>query len=223
MNTERTSLEKRAAKHAALADPARLRIVDMLALADRSPGELQAKLGMTSNLLAHHLRVLDRAGLIVRTRSEGDRRRSYLHLRPSALDGLLATPALTARRVVFVCSGNSARSPLAAALWSQNSRILATSAGTHPAAAISSKAIATAERHGLHFDPHTPRSLDGVLDAEDLVVAVCDRAHEALRSSDALHWSVPNPGRVGSDAAYDVAFEDLARRVRGLAPRVVQA
>ncbi|MBO1901844.1 helix-turn-helix domain-containing protein [Leucobacter weissii] len=220
MNIERTSLEKRAATHAALADPARLQIIDLLTLADRSPGELQVALGLTSNLVAHHLGVLDRTELIVRSRSEGDRRRSYIRLRPSALDGLLPTPVLAARRVVFVCTGNSARSPLAAALWAQASPIPATSAGTHPAAATSSKAIAAAERHDLPFGPHTPRDLGGVIGEGDLVVTVCDRAHEELVYADALHWSVPNPGRVGTDAAYDATFDEIARRIARLSPQL---
>jgi ArsR family transcriptional regulator, arsenate/arsenite/antimonite-responsive transcriptional repressor / arsenate reductase (thioredoxin) len=37
---------------------------------------------MPSNLLAHHLRVLEEAGLVTRHRSEGDKRRSYLRLVP---------------------------------------------------------------------------------------------------------------------------------------------
>lgn len=220
MNTEQTSVEKRAAKHAALADPARLRIVDLLARTDLSPGELQIELGMASNLLAHHLGVLDRAGLIVRTRSEGDRRRSYLHLHPSGLDGLLPAPTLAARRVVFVCTGNSARSPLAAALWAQSSPIPATSAGTHPAAETSPKAVAVAERRGLPFDPRPPRDIDGVIGEDDLVITVCDRAHEELHRPETLHWSVPNPSRVGTDDAYDAAFDEIARRIDGLRPQL---
>ena len=82
-------LERRSRVHGALADPSRLRIVDTLSLGDASPKELQAMLGMPSNLLAHHLHVLEGAGLLFRHRSQSDRRRSYLRLVPSALDGLL--------------------------------------------------------------------------------------------------------------------------------------
>ncbi|MGI6877540.1 helix-turn-helix domain-containing protein [Microbacterium sp. gxy059] len=220
MNTEQISLEDRAARHAALADPARLRIVDLLTVADRSPSELQIELGMTSNLLAHHLGVLERAGLIARTRSEGDRRRSYLHFRPSGLDGFPLTPILSAQRIVFVCTGNSARSPLAAALWEQGSSIPATSAGTHPAAATSPKAVAVAARRGLRFDPPVPRDIDGAIGKDDLVITVCDRAHEELHRPEALHWSISNPGRVGTDAAYDAAFDEIARRIDVLRPQL---
>ncbi len=117
--------------HAALADPARLLITDTLAEGDASPSELAAMLAMPSNLLAHHLRVLEQAGLIARHRSEGDRRRTYLRLVPGALDTLASPPARAARRVLFVCTANSARSHLAAALWRRASKVPAASAG-HP-------------------------------------------------------------------------------------------
>ena len=73
--------QRRARLHAALGDPVRLAIVDRLAVADASPGNLGASLSLASNLLAHHLGVLDDAGVIRRVRSEGDRRRSYVTLR----------------------------------------------------------------------------------------------------------------------------------------------
>ena len=132
MSVERnSSLARRAAVHAALADPARLAITDTLLAGDASPSELAGMLAMPSNLLAHHLHVLEQAGVITRRRSEGDRRRTYLRLIPGALDSLAAPPARAARRVLFVCTANSARSHLAAALWRRASTIPAASAGTH--------------------------------------------------------------------------------------------
>src|ERR1035438_3071206 len=137
MNTEQMAdVTARAAVHAALADPARLLITDTLAVGDVSPSELAAMLGMPSNLLAHHLHVLEQTGLLTRRRSEGDRRRSYLRLVPGALDSLSRPPSRRARRVLFVCTANSARSHLAAALWRRASKVPAASAGTHPAVAI---------------------------------------------------------------------------------------
>ena len=82
MNTERLPLAERARIHAALGDPARLAIVDTLVAGDAAPGELGAALDMPTNLVAHHLKVLEDAGLVVRTRSEGDRRRTYVRLCP---------------------------------------------------------------------------------------------------------------------------------------------
>src|SRR5262245_61277213 len=113
----------RARVHAALGEPARLAIVDALALGDASPGEVGRALGLPTNLLAHHLNVLAEAGVIERSRSEGDRRRTYLRLRPQALTTLLPAPVQPAPRVVFVCTHNSARSQLAAALWATRSPV----------------------------------------------------------------------------------------------------
>src|ERR1035438_1126286 len=99
MTTEQMAdVAARAAVHAALADPARLLITDTLAVGDVSPSELAAMLAMPSNLLAHHLHVLEQAGLLTRRRSEGDRRRSYLRLVPGALDSLSRPPSRRARR-----------------------------------------------------------------------------------------------------------------------------
>ena len=131
-----SDLARRATVHAALADPARLQITDTLLAGDASPSELAAMLAMPSNLLAHHLHVLEQAGIITRRRSEGDRRRTYLQLIPGALDSLAAPTARAALRVLFVCTANSARSHLAAALLRRASNVPAVSAGTHPAAAI---------------------------------------------------------------------------------------
>jgi hypothetical protein len=52
----KATLEMRAARHAALGDPARLAIVDELSVSDRAPVELRRRLDMESNLLAHHSR-----------------------------------------------------------------------------------------------------------------------------------------------------------------------
>ena len=220
MNIEETCLAGRVARYAALADPVRLRIVDLLTLGDVAPVELQGELGVSSSLLAHHLNQLEQAGLIVRTRSEADRRRTYLHLAPGALDGLTPSPMLGVRRVVFVCTGNSARSQLAAALWHGSSDIPVASAGTHPAAQIEPGAIAAADRHGLTLRARAPRALDDVLGADDFVVTVCDTAHEELGDAGCVHWSVPDPVRDGTDAAFDAAFEDIAARIQSLALRL---
>src|SRR5437773_859154 len=95
-------LRRRAAVHAALSDPGRLAIVDTLSRGEASPGELGRSLGMATNLLAHHLCVLEDVGLVRRHRSEGDRRRSYIALARDLPDALhpVATD-LRADRVVF--------------------------------------------------------------------------------------------------------------------------
>jgi protein-tyrosine-phosphatase len=216
------ALRRRAVLHAALSDPARLAIADALSFGDASPSELQKALGMPSNLLAHHLKVLQEAGLLTRQRSEADRRRTYLRLVPSALDGLAPAGRRPVSRVVFVCTQASARSQLASSLWRRVSAIPAVAAGTHPAARINPGAIAAAQRHRLPLPRVRPRHLDevGVDEAADLVITVCDHAHEELGARPDVHWSIPDPVRVGSPEAFDTALTELSRRVADLAPRL---
>jgi protein-tyrosine-phosphatase/DNA-binding HxlR family transcriptional regulator len=221
MSAERTSnVARRAAVHAALADPARLAITDTLLTGDASPSELAAMLAMPSNLLAHHLRTLEQAGVITRRRSEGDRRRTYLRLVPGTLDSLAVPPPRPARRVLFVCTANSARSHLAAALWRRASTVPAVSAGTRPAERIDPGAIAAAGRHHLPLPRIRPRHITEVEDNGDLVVTVCDLAREELGGQAAVHWSVPDPVPAGDPASFDAAVTDLSDRVGGLAPRL---
>jgi len=122
-------LVRRARMHAALGEPVRLAMVERLLLTDASPGELGAAYGLATNLLAHHLKVLQAAGLVRRVRSEGDARRAYVQLRlddpevtglvgrqagvvgaVAGEGGPVAPEAIAADRVVFVCTHNSARS-----------------------------------------------------------------------------------------------------------------
>ena len=188
----------------------------MLLLGDASPSELAARLVMPSNLLAHHLKVLENAGVVSRHRSEGDRRRTYLRLTGSALDQSVPTN-LAPERVVFVCTANSARSHLAAALWRRASAIPSASAGTHPAERIDPAAIEAAHRHGLPLPRVRPRHLNDVVADGDLVVSVCDLAHEELGRLSRLHWSIPDPVRVGTAPAFDTAYEEIENRVADLA------
>ncbi|MBO1267575.1 metalloregulator ArsR/SmtB family transcription factor [Arthrobacter cavernae] len=214
------SFQARAAKHAALADPARLRIVDLLTLGDLSPTELQAELGMPSNLLSHHLRTLEDAGLATRRRSEADRRRSYFRLADGALEGLVPGREHAARRILFVCTRNSARSQLAAALWRQVSEIPSTSAGTHPAERIAQGAVDVARRHDLDLEGLAPRQLGEVVTERDFIITVCDNAHEELPGLRGIHWSIPDPLRLNTEEAFEGAFADISHRVHDLAPRL---
>ncbi|WP_345216613.1 MarR family transcriptional regulator [Georgenia halophila] len=220
MATEVTTVERRAGLHAAMADAGRLRVIDSLALGDASPSELGDALGMSSNLLAHHIKVLQRTGLVDRSRSEGDGRRSYLRLVPEVLDLLTVPAARAASRVLFVCTANSARSQLAAALWRLASEVPVASAGTHPADAVARGALESARRRGLDLPDTSPRHVAGVRAEGDLVVTVCDRAHEELDLPVDVHWSVPDPARTADRAAFDAALSELDRRVGNLAPRV---
>jgi protein-tyrosine-phosphatase len=219
MRAEGSSVDARARIHAALADPARLTIVDTLTFGDAAPSELGSALGMPANLVAHHLKSLQDAGLVMRTRSEGDRRRTYVRLVPRALTAI-ASPLLPAApaRVVFVCTHNSARSQLAAALWTCRSRIPAASAGTEPAGSVHPRAVRVARLHGLHLDFRRTAHVRNVVRDDDLVIAVCDIAHEQLppQARPRLHWSVPNPAPVDTDEAFEAAFADIAARIEWL-------
>jgi ArsR family transcriptional regulator, arsenate/arsenite/antimonite-responsive transcriptional repressor / arsenate reductase (thioredoxin) len=212
--------ELRARVHHALGEPHRLTMVDALALSDRAPSELAVLTGLPSNLVAFHLDVLEDAGVVGRRTSQGDGRRRYVHLRPAVLAGLTAGADLTATSVLFVCTANSARSQLAAALWEDRTGRAAASAGHRPAARIHPLAVDVAARHGLDLGDRTPRGYDEVTHQPDLVVAVCDLAHEAGPPFDApvLHWSIADP--VGGDrGAFDAAFVELCDRVDHLAAR----
>jgi ArsR family transcriptional regulator, arsenate/arsenite/antimonite-responsive transcriptional repressor / arsenate reductase (thioredoxin) len=224
MNIEQTRLlQRRADSHAALADVTRLQIVDRLAVSDASSSELGASLGIPSNLLAHHLNVLARAGLVTRRRSEGDGRRTYLSLTPRDALALPGTVLESPQRMLFVCTANTARSHLAAALWRSASSVDAASAGTHPGSRIHPGALAAAARHGLDMPELAPTALNDIARDGDLIVTVCDRAHEAIGPAGWAHWSVPDPVPDGTDQAFDAAFEDLAARVGALVPKLAKA
>lgn len=225
MVTERLrDRERRVSVHAALADPGRLAIVDLLMSADASPSELQSSLAMSSNLLAHHLRVLEEAGLVRRMRSEGDRRRTYLTLLHATLEAMVPRASAQVERVVFVCTRNSARSQLATAVWYRRSVVPAVSAGTHPASQVHPDAVAAARRRRLPMRPHRPRHVGEVLRPTDLIIAVCDNAHEELPADlHRLHWSIPDPVRAASRDAFDQALDDLTDRINRFAPTVQTA
>lgn len=214
-----SALKQRLRVHAALSDSARLRIVDRLALEDVSSSELGRELGLTSNLMAHHVSVLKQAGLVAGRRSQGDGRRQYLRLKESAQR--FAHPILEQpTRLVFICTANSARSQLAAALWRESSAVPAESAGTHPAETIDPGAVEVAGRRGLDLPLVAPRDLHGLIREKDLVVSVCDLVHEEVAAPQRLHWSVPDPVREGTPEAFDAAYDEISERVTALAARL---
>ena len=212
-------LSLRAARHGALGDAVRLAIVDELAISDRAPIELRRLVGIESNLLAHHLDVLQNVGIINRSRSSGDGRRRYVHLIRPSLDGLTPGRQVAIGTALFVCSHNSARSQLAAALWQSLTDMPADSAGTRPAARVHPGAIAAAKRAGLDLTDSTPRALANVRKLPPLVVTVCDQAHEELDPDDGwLHWSIPDPVASGSKIAFDATVRELRDRINALLP-----
>jgi protein-tyrosine-phosphatase len=204
-----------------LAEPSRHAIVDELATSDRSPTELAQLLGIGSNLLSHHLDVLESVGLVVRTSSAGDRRRKYVRLERTVAGrfGIRGRPPRG--RVLFLCSQNSARSQLAAALWSKRTGSTARSAGTRPATRVHPGAVAAARRAGLSLRGARPQHLDAVANGVQdgvQVVTVCDLAHEELTPEpDWWHWSIPDPVAAGTDEAFDAVVAELEQRIAAVA------
>jgi ArsR family transcriptional regulator, arsenate/arsenite/antimonite-responsive transcriptional repressor / arsenate reductase (thioredoxin) len=131
--------------------------------------------------------------------------------------------------VLFVCSGNSARSPIAEALLRHRAgaRVRVCSAGTRPRERIHPHAVRVLrERYGLDIAGQRPHSVDGVLDRPfDRVVTVCDRAREVLPEVAGwprTHWSIPDPAAGTDDPGSYPLFEsvaaDLDVRLRHLLP-----
>ena len=215
-------LTERARRHAALGEPARLAIVDELMRSDRSPSELQDMFDLESNLLAHHLDVLEEAGMIRRVRSSGDGRRRYVQLVPASLDGIVSSTPRNrdGQRALFVCTRNSARSQIAAAAWAHLGIGPAESAGTHPAEEVHRGAVRAAWRAGIPLADTTPRHLDDVEKLPALVITVCDQAHEEIDTPPTwLHWSIADPVPRGTARAFDSALQEITSRIRHFTDR----
>ena len=202
--------------HAALGDSHRLAIVDDLIVSDRSPRELSARLGIASNLLAHHLEVLESAGVIRRTTSAADRRRRYIRLdRRAPVISDLVAPA-PQRPLLFLCTHNSARSQLAAVMWTARTGRPAGSAGTQPTERVHRGAVAAARRLGLSLDDAAPCAISTIPETTQ-VITVCDTVHEELDPDDDWwHWSIPDPVTTGDRAAFDIVVTELSARIDAL-------
>ena len=120
-------------------------------------------------------------------------------------------------RVLFLCTGNSARSQIAEALLKHKGgdRFLVASAGAQPADAVRPEAIAALEAHGIDWSTAKPKGFDAILDKDwDLVLTLCDRVKESCPSLPNRpvtgHWGVPDPS----------AVEDPKRRADAFAATV---
>ena len=208
--------------HGVLADAHRLAVLHHVALGDRTPKQLAEVLDIPMPLLSHHLNVLDESGLIVRTASEQDRRKRFVTLHSSAF-GYLDRAWLRERvgapsgRVVFACTHNSARSVLAAALWSDRFHRPTAAGGTSPGSRIHPKTVRTARTHRLPLLQETPIALGDVLKDSDLLVTVCDAANEDVESHPhRLHWSIPDPAVPDTAQSFEQAFQHLSQRIARL-------
>lgn len=128
-------------------------------------------------------------------------------------------------RVLILCTGNSARSQIAEALFRHkaSARFQAASAGSKPAPQVNPYAVRVLSEAGIEWSGRVPKGLDG-LDREpwDFVITVCDRAKEACPifpgSPIVAHWGMPDPADVeGGEAVKLRAFREtltvLARRL----------
>ncbi|MEO5876284.1 MAG: hypothetical protein ABIS86_21765 [Streptosporangiaceae bacterium] len=115
------------------------------------------------------------------------------------------------------------RSQLAAALWNQRDTVPALSAGTDPAPRVHPRTVSTAHRHGLPLHAGHTAHVQDVLRTDDLIAAVCDTAYEELGIHAVLRWSVPDPVRADTDAAFEKAFWEPSSRIERLAPALTPA
>lgn len=110
-------------------------------------------------------------------------------------------PSCDMTRVLFVCAGNTCRSPLAAALAnSRLTRVSAESAGTHPGYAVAANTVfLAAELAGVDLADHKPREVSDVaLASFDLIVALDDTVADHLvamlpKAVPLVSWSVRDP------------------------------
>lgn len=237
-----------------VADPLRWELMQELARSDRRVNELTALSGKPQNLVSYHLRELRAAGLVSARRSSADGRDSYYRvdlrrcgrllsatgtaLHPGLQLGFLPTdpPHVAGRppRVLFLCTGNSARSQIAEALLEERSHgtVDARSAGSHPKALHPNAVRVLAER-GIDISGRSTKHLRRFTRMHfDHVITLCDRVREVCpefpKHPALAHWSIPDPALEGdSDDATYAAFEQTAQeletRIAFLLPQLAPA
>jgi len=202
--------------------PVRWALLTELAAGDHRVRELAATIDEPQNLVSYHLRLLRSAGLIDARRSNFDARDTYYHLnlaRCAAEFAAAATalhPALApapeskpAGSVLFLCSGNSARSPMAEALLREKGggRIRAASAGSHPKPQLHPNAVRIMrDQYGIDLSGGRPQPLAAVARRRfDCVITLCDKVREYADDhgvATAMHWSLPDPSAAAGRASY---------------------
>jgi protein-tyrosine-phosphatase/DNA-binding transcriptional ArsR family regulator len=218
--------------------PLRWQLLSELAHSDRRVGELCERAGRRQSLVSYHLRQLRDGGLVSMRRSAADGRDTYYVLDLSRCRHLLAdagaslhpglAPARGARtalaRVLFLCTGNSARSQMAEALCEHLSggSVSAASAGSHPKP-LHPNAVRVMRARGIDLAARRPKHLSELSDERfDYVISLCDRVREVCPEfpggPEHIHWSVPDPAREpGSDdetlPAFERTADELATRI----------
>lgn len=228
-----------------VADPQRWQLLAELTRSDRRVNELTQLLGKPQNLVSYHLAELREAGLVSRRKSSADRRDTYYRvdlvrcgemlgavgvaLHPSLQLGVSPTgrAATGTRRtpiVLFLCTGNSARSQMAEALLEYRSghAIRARSAGSQPKP-LHPNAVRVMAEHGVDISGRSTKHLDRFSRTRfDRVITVCDKVREICPEfpGDPLtaHWSMADPAaeadtKEGSYRAFQRAADELETRV----------
>jgi protein-tyrosine-phosphatase/DNA-binding transcriptional ArsR family regulator len=197
--------------------PLRWRLLSELARSDRLVQELAGRVGEAQNLVSYHLGKLRDGRLVNARRSSADRRDTYYGLDLARVGRLLSASggalhpglrlappqrddALAGAKVLFLCTGNSARSQMAEALARALSggAIEAVSAGSHPKPLHPNAVRVMREDYGLDIAGQASKSLDLFADQRfDWVISLCDRVREACPEfpdrPEVVHWSIPNP------------------------------
>jgi len=223
---------------ALVADPHRWQLLAELTRSDRRVGELTELTGAPQNLVSYHLGELRSAELVAARRSSADRRDMYYRVDLRRCRDLLAdaggrlhpglrlvppSPSLdgpagrgATRRVLFLCTGNSARSQMAEALLEERSghTIEARSAGSHPKPLHPNAVRVMAER-GIDIAGNTTKHLRRFTRTRfDRVITLCDKVREICPDfpgpAVAAHWSITDPAAGGTDEATYPAFEQVA-------------
>lgn len=220
--------------------PLRWRLLSDLARSDRTVHELTGLVGQPQSLVSYHLAKLRDAHLVSARRSSADRRDTYYTVDLTRLGemlsatgealhpGLHLTPpppgrarvGTVAPRVLFLCTGNSARSQMAEALARARSGglVKAHSAGSHPKALHPNAVRVMREEHGIDLAGHHSRHLSVFAQQRfDRVISLCDRVREVCPKfpgrPETIHWSTPDPAAghpEGDDEASYPAFQQTA-------------
>jgi len=217
--------------------PLRWRLLTELARSDLRVGELCELADQRQSLVSYHLRRLRDGGLVSARRSLADGRDSYYVLELARCGELLAGagaslhPGLASitgsrgvrghglprARVLFLCTGNSARSQMAEAMAEQLSAgaVRAVSAGSHPKP-LHPNAVLVMRERGIDLAGRRSTHLSEFTDQRfDYVISLCDRVREVcpdfLGAPEAIHWSLRDPAREpGTDGEKLAAFERTA-------------
>jgi protein-tyrosine-phosphatase len=227
--------------------PLRWRLLSDLAHSDRTVHELTGLLGQPQNLVSYHLGKLRDARLVSARRSSADRRDAYYTVSLTRLGELLAAtgealhpglrltplppssarPGAVPARVLFLCTGNSARSQMAEALARVRSGGLveAHSAGSHPKPLHPNAVRVMRDEHAIDLAGQRSKHLSVFAQQRfDRVISLCDRVREVCPEfpghPETVHWSIPDPAAglaAGDDEASYPAFrqtaDELATRI----------